>query len=72
MPWLLAALLVAVEALTTYAAPSSGCSGDCMIIPTKEYVEMKVALINSEHDFAKCANKLSQNQAANRYALPDR
>jgi len=70
MRWLLAALLVAVEALTTYAAPS-GCSGECITIPMKEYLDTKVALVNSERDFTACSNKLSQNQAANRFVRPD-
>lgn len=63
-------VLLASGAVVAYAAPS-GCAGDCITITTKEYLDLKVSLVNSERDFTMCSNKLSQNQAANRFVAPE-
>jgi hypothetical protein len=67
---LLALLLVAVAALTTYAGPPA-CEADCITISVKEYIGLKVSLFNSEADFVTCSNRLQQNQAANRFVMPE-
>ena len=70
MRWVLGLMLL-VLAAASYAAPVP-CAGDCITLPMKEYLDLKVALVNSEHDFTTCSNKLSQNQAANRFVMPER